>query len=289
MIGMLVMVNRRLKRMPKCSASSRSVIRFQRACAGGRRGTDRVVDQVQLQAGAGAPIAQCIELQPKGPNAVGRTRACRAASRRWPWCSTAAMRPPSRLVARNAAVSCWPSGTAWSGCSGRSLFLPSARDSRTSRRKCGFISGAPPVRSTVWTSGASASSVEEAVHGARLHDFGALGTGLHVAVVAGQVAELADIDLQDFQRRARQVMPWACRVRAEGGRWVERERHSSAAPPWMALPPVEAWKVRSPNQAWTWPPVLSVSASHGHAGDSRRRATEGRAKIGGQVAMLSCH
>jgi hypothetical protein len=47
--------------------------------------------------------------------------------------------------------------------------------------------------------------LQQAFNRGRLHDLGALGSRFHVAVMAGQVAKLAHVDLQDFQRRARQA------------------------------------------------------------------------------------
>ena len=66
----------------------------------------------------------------------------------------------------------------------------------TSQRKCGFSSGAPPVMSTVGIP-RPGREVEAGGHRLPAHHLAAVGPGVDVAVPAGLVAELADVDLED--------------------------------------------------------------------------------------------
>lgn len=65
------------------------------------------------------------------------------------------------------------------------------------RRAAGEIDGMAGLR--------VGQQLQQPFHRGRLHDLGAPGSRFHMAVLAGQVAQLAHVDLQDFQRRARQA------------------------------------------------------------------------------------
>ena len=60
------------------------------------------------------------------------------------------------------------------------------------------------------------------------HHFGAIGPGVHVAMVAGLVAPLADVDLQDLDGgRAERIVAGRCRRLLERAR--ERQRRERGA------------------------------------------------------------
>ena len=73
---------------------------------------------------------------------------------------------------------------------------PSARAPPTRRRNSGFISGAPPVRSRTSISGLAAEQLEQPVGDRRGERLGALRPGLDMTMMAGQVAQPPDVDLQ---------------------------------------------------------------------------------------------
>ena len=57
---------------------------------------------------------------------------------------------------------------------------------------------------------------EDALDRGHLHDLGALGARLDMAMLAGQVAKLPDIDLQDFPSGPRQRQPVLAQRACEG-------------------------------------------------------------------------
>jgi hypothetical protein len=56
-------------------------------------------------------------------------------------------------------------------------------------------------------------NLQDLIHGGLAHTFGALGTGINMAMVAGLVADFPDIDLKGGNR-----------VRLEGNRMMEGQR-----------------------------------------------------------------
>ena len=64
--------------------------------------------------------------------------------------------------------------------------------------KSGIISGAPPVRSTVGISVAG-EPINHAIDRFAGHDLLALWPGIHMAMDAGEIAKLADINLEDLR------------------------------------------------------------------------------------------
>ena len=72
---------------------------------------------------------------------------------------------------------------------------PCSTAASTRNRKLGFNSGAPPVRSSTATPDADRKSTTCSC-GTGGHLLGALRTRVHVAVHAGLVAEVAEVDLQ---------------------------------------------------------------------------------------------
>ena len=78
---------------------------------------------------------------------------------------------------------------------------PMARAAVTSRRKCGLSSGAPPVMSSVRDAPAFAGR-RAPCRRPRRHFLGAVRAGIDVAMHAGLVAAIADIDLQRVEPAA---------------------------------------------------------------------------------------
>ena len=88
-----------------------------------------------------------------------------------------------------------------------------SRAAVTSRRKFGLSSGAPPVMSSVRCG--AVQEVDHQIGGRRVHFLGAVRSGVDVAVHAGLVAAIADVDLQRSAARARSAETKSCRAKAK--------------------------------------------------------------------------
>src|SRR5712691_1216065 len=103
-------------------------------------------------------------------------------------------------AARNSARSSWPGSSRTVRLQRSITCAPSSRARLTSSLKWGFSSGAPGD-----VERADAGSLEVAQHGVHrlpVHLLGARGAGVDVAVHAGLVALVAEVDLKRFETLA---------------------------------------------------------------------------------------
>ena len=276
-MGMLVMHHSASKPMPCRRRQLALPLAPERACAGGQERADGVGHEDQPPARARrarSPTA----LAAAARGSISRRRRRRAARRR----------AQPRVVRERATTStpCAAKNSADRACAGRledgqvaAVHHPPSEPRGAAPRASGtrgFSSGAPPVMSTVGIA-VRGERLEARLHRLAAHHLAAVGPGVDVAVAAGLVAELADVDLQHR------------RIRRRSGAWPAASSAASIARATGSRRSVSSWWAPARGAAgtrgsWSSRPArshrdLRRAVPHLHAVDERRAAPDRRRHV----------